>query len=95
MGSSGATIVIPPIPSVFQLAVPTLPLVAVGAPWSTTISWGADFPHAGWQFRMDQRQLLGKAVAAITDPTINSFTLTVTASLLLSVGAQVHILGWA
>lgn len=95
MGSSGGTIALPTIPSVFQIAVPTLPLIALGGTYTATVQWDSAFAHDGWQFRMDQRQLLGKAVAAITNPGVQSFTLTVTASLLLSLGAQVHILGWA
>lgn len=95
MGSSGANTPLPPIASVFQIAVPTLPLIALGATYTATVQWEDAFPHSSWQFCIDQRQLLGKAVAAISNPGVQSFTLSVTASLLLSVGAQVYILGWA
>lgn len=93
--SGGLPVVIPSIPTTFQICVPTLPLIALGATYTAAVNWDSAFPHNAWEWSMDQRQLLGKAVASISNPTAAGFTLSVTASLLLSVGAQVHILGWA
>lgn len=94
MGTSGGVITIPPIPTSFRIAVPTLPLIAVGS-YTATIAWGSPLPDAEYSTFIGQDALLGKALAEITAKTANDFTLRVTASLLLAAGAQVHVLAWS
>ncbi len=95
MGTSGGCVTLPaPGPTSFRIAVPTLPLIAIGT-YNAVIDWDTPFPDAAYSYFMAQGALLGKAVAAIIGQTSTGFSLRVTASFLLAAGAQIHVLAWA
>lgn len=92
MGSSG--LLTATGPQHFRVACPILPLIALGATFTTTVAWPAALPADSYTVCIAQDAIIGRALAQVTGQSSTGITIKITASVLLAAGAQIVILAW-